>query len=237
MGGVKELKDDEAFSALQDRFVEAFNRTDIPEVIHLMDENFDTHSFSLWHLFKDEQRKIFNQILGKTLEGTESSFRQIWENCYTIVLAGKELGIPLPGVYSSVAEFLINTDLQALFEKENFDPVLVRKLMEEMERWSVKVDARKLNIMANEKVNRLMELLADSPQDLAILETINSALAILKLLPLELNLWKAQNIYFHTGLSYYPEMKTRAMGGDESAGRWIELFEPLGEYLKVRKMA
>ena len=62
-GGVKKLMEDESFSAMNTEIKEAFDKGDIPEVIRLMDKHFGTNNYSLWHLFKDEQRKVLNQVL------------------------------------------------------------------------------------------------------------------------------------------------------------------------------
>ena len=56
----------------------------------------------------------------------------------------------------------------------------------------------------------------------------------LKPLPLPLNLWKAQNIYFSISQSFFKEMKERENEGDESSRQWVECFTKLGDNLHVK---
>ncbi len=78
-GGVREFMGEEAFSEMYRDTKAAFLKSDIPEVIRLMDDHFETHNYSLWHLFKDQQRKVFDQILASSLEEIELHFRQIYQ--------------------------------------------------------------------------------------------------------------------------------------------------------------
>jgi hypothetical protein len=45
-----------------------------------MDRNFGESSYSLKTLFRDEQRKVLDQILMSTHEDVESRFRQITDS-------------------------------------------------------------------------------------------------------------------------------------------------------------
>jgi len=51
---------------------------------------------------------------------------------------------------------------------------------------------------------------------------------------LELDLWKAQNIYFLIGTQRYDEMEKRSNQRDSNAKTWLEHFNRLGEHLNVR---
>ncbi len=79
-----------------------------------------------------------------------------------------------------------------------------------------------------------MEKLNKNPKDIELLEKINDTLEISTPLSLSLDLWKAQNIYFSIGRSYYKTMKEKAAKSDNFAQRWLEGFLKLGYYLHVR---
>jgi len=98
IGGVREYMGDEPFSLMRQEIQNAFGRSDVPDVIRLMDTHFETHNYSLWHLFRDEQRKVLGQILESTLNEVEASFRQIYERSFPIHAAGEppfDLGLKL----------------------------------------------------------------------------------------------------------------------------------------------
>ena len=56
-GGVREYLDETAFSSMKHEMIEAFQRSRVHDVILLMDKHFGTHSYSFWHLFKEDQKK------------------------------------------------------------------------------------------------------------------------------------------------------------------------------------
>ena len=79
-----------------------------------------------------------------------------------------------------------------------------------------------------------MEELSKKPQDLSLLENIEKLLQILSSLPLELNLWKAQNIYFSIGRQLCIKIQEKAKQGDKIAPKWLSHFNTIGSYLKVK---
>ncbi|NIV15954.1 MAG: DUF3536 domain-containing protein, partial [Aliifodinibius sp.] len=56
-GGVREFTSEEAFNTMREEIKTAFQRSDVGDVIRLMDTHFGTHNYTLWHLFRDERRK------------------------------------------------------------------------------------------------------------------------------------------------------------------------------------
>jgi len=78
-----------------------------------------------------------------------------------------------------------------------------------------------------------MQRLAGIPEDTTLLETIGDVLRVLSAIPLELDLWKAQNIYFSIGTQRHDEMEKRSDQRDSNAKTWLEHFNRLGEYLNV----
>jgi len=232
-GGVREFRGEEAFSAMQEEIRSAFEKGDIPDVIRLMDKHFGTHNYSLRVLFKYEQKKILDQILQSTLEGIESSYRQIFENNYNIMNFFQDLGIPFPKPLFVTAEFILNTDLQRILEDEEPNPDRVANLITEAKNWSIDLDTSTLGFVASSRINSFMEKLSFQPEDISLMEKIENNLKLLGSLLLDLDLSKAQNIYFSMGKGLYNEMKEKKER-DKLAQRWVEVFHRLGYYLRVK---
>ncbi len=233
--GVKDFTGEDDFSTMRNEIKEAFEKGDIPEVIRLTDKHFNGNIYSLWHLFRDEQRKILNQILQLTYEGIETSYRQIYENHYVIMNFFQSLHIQLPKPLYVAAEYVINTDLKRIFGDEwHLDLEKLQKLIDETERWTVKIDTTTIGFVASSWVNSLMEKAHQQIEDIQIFEKIEKVLKILKPLSLSLDLWNAQNLYFSMGKTFYSNMQEKAAGGDASAKKWLEAFRKLGYYLHVK---
>jgi len=234
IGGARRFTDDHSFSSLHEEIKEAFTKGDIPEVIRLMDKHFGTHNYSLWHLFKDEKRKVLNQVLDSTLEEMETSFRHIYENQYSVMQALKENHVPLPKAFSTTVEFILNTDFRRLMDDKELDLERLQKLVEEFNKWNLQPDRTLLSFVTSKRVNRLMEEISKNPQDLIIWKPVNDLLEILRDFPLDIDLWRSQNIYFKVCQQLGSEVKKRSQEGDEDAKKWIGCLSKIGRYLRVK---
>ena len=101
-------------------------------------------------------------------------------------------------------------------------------------RTTIDVDKTTLGFVASLKIRTLMEKFYESPEDSSPLESIEELMKALEPLALPFDLWKAQNLLFFTGKQLAVEMRARAEGGDEAAIKWVERFDSLSNYLKVR---
>ncbi|MEW6375844.1 MAG: DUF3536 domain-containing protein [Thermodesulfobacteriota bacterium] len=233
-GGVRKFVGDEAFSTMHGEIREAFNKGDITDVIRLMDKHFGMNNYSLWHLFKDEQRKVLNQVLRSTLEGIEVSFRKIYEENYPIMSFLQSLQMPLPKPLTVAAEYIVNMDLKRVFEGEDLDTEKLESLINEAKKWSLEIDKGTIGFVATSWLNALMERLRQQPEEVASIEKIEKVLQLLKSLSVELDVWKPQNECFLIEKKHYNSMKERAAKGDDFAKRWVEIFPRFCSHFSVK---
>ena len=233
IGGVNQLDKTADFAALQKEIKEKFLKGDVAETIFSIDKLFGSHNYSLWHLFKDEQRKVFEKIIDKALEEIRLSFRQIYEHHHPIMQAMNDMGSPLPKPLDSIMDFIFNADLQDILNNKDIDIVKFQKLTEEAKRWKISFDKQILSFIANHRLEELMRHLVKDPFNLELLEKVNTMLTTLITIPLKLDLWNAQNFYFYTSTKLLNQAKTKADKGDKAYEKWIIAFETLGNCLKV----
>ena len=234
-GGVRESLSDDKYLKMDKSLSQAFSRLNIAEIILLIDKFFGMHNYSLWHLFKDESRNVFNKIMENTLKDVEYSFRRIYENYYPVMQAMKESDTPLPKAVLTAVEFIINTDLKRMLEGSGtIDLENLKKLSDEAKKWSVELDKTTLNFVASQRINYLMEVFKQQPEITELMEEINISIQTLSNLPLDLDLWKAQNILFYIAKNGLDNIKKAIEdeGGDYS--KWIKLFNDLEKNLQVR---
>lgn len=234
MGGVREFGGGDAFLRMQQEIEEAFAKSEIAGTIRTIDTHFETHNYSLWHLFRDEQRIVFNRILESRMRDLEASFKRVYEHNYPIMLILRDLSIPLPKPFALSAEMTIAASLRRLLEAEKPDLMRLEQLVEEIARWKVETDWNSLSFAATSKLEGLLEALGNTPEDVALLETTEGLVRILRPSPLDLALTKAQPLYLSIARRFLPQVKEKAVSGDGDAGRWVEHFETLGRHLGVR---
>jgi alpha-amylase/alpha-mannosidase (GH57 family) len=231
--GVREHDGDTRYSDMCRSIGGAFGKGDMTSVVRLIDQHFGTHSYALWHLFKEERRKILFKILGASLRGLEADFRQIFESNYAVMQGMKEMQIPLPEALSTPAEYVLNVDLRRLMEGPDVDVEKLRKLAEEYKTWSFKPDGEAVSYIVSRKVGALMASWAKKPEDTAGLKKIEGVLSILKRMDIGLDLWESQNIYFSTGKALYGKAAAKETQGQKAASEWAKAFRSLGELLRV----
>jgi alpha-amylase/alpha-mannosidase (GH57 family) len=234
LGGVREFVDEESFARMRRDVKEAFDRSDLAEIIRLMDKHFETHNYSLWHLFRDEQRKVWDRILRSTLDEVAGSFRSIYSHHYPIMRAMREQRAPIPKALLVTAELTINSDLRRAIEGAEFDAAQVAGLIEEVSRWRFEVDRTTLGFVASRRAQMLIEQFRLAPQESAPLEKLYAMLAALEPLALPLDLFKVRNQLFVTSKQMLGEMIERNMRGDRAATEWIERFIRLSDYLRLK---
>ena len=233
-GGIRPFAGEEPFEELQSSMGEAFLRSDIPEVVRLMDEGFGTHNYSIWHLFRDERRAFFARALEATLQEVRIEYRKIYEDNYAILQAMNETGVPIPAALRTPLDFTLSQDLAEILAGRELDSEGFKKVLGEMRKWGVQPDGAAHGLSASRRARRLLQELERSPQDQELLEETVGSLELLRSLPVALNLWEAQNSYFRIAQGYSAEARDQAEGGDEAAAAWVEKFRHLGELLEVR---
>ena len=143
----------------------------------------------------------------------------------------RDLNDPLPKELMTPAEFVVNQDLCSLIRSETLNIARLKDLTDEAARLSLSLDKTTLRYESSLKINRLMEQLQESPDDIERLKTIESALKILGGLVPDLNLQTAQNVFFRVAKEWYPEEKKRKESGDDQARQWMEQFGLIAEHL------
>lgn len=88
--------------------------------------------------------------------------------------------------------------------------------------------------MAAARINSLMKRFYDNSDDITTLEKLAAVLRTIKELPLELDMWKAQNMCFSVWKNMYDRMNNSANQNDQHAKDWIKNFTSLAEYLEVK---
>jgi alpha-amylase/alpha-mannosidase (GH57 family) len=232
LGGVREFADEASFAVMRRDIKEAFNRSDLAEIIRLMDKHFETHNYSLWHLFRDEQRRVWDRILKSTVDEVAGSFRRIYSHHYPIMRAMREQRAPLPKALLVTAELTINGDLRRAIENPEFDAAQVAGLIEEVDRWRFEVDRTTLGFVASLRAQELMNRFTRTPQDSTPLAQIHTILVALERLALPLDLFKVRNQLFVTSKQMLREMIERNTSGDTTATEWIKRFIRLSDHLR-----
>jgi alpha-amylase/alpha-mannosidase (GH57 family) len=232
-GGVHTFIDHEAYQKTKDAIITTFEKGDFMDIVRIMDNYFGMHSYSLIDLFRDQQRTILNLLISKTLEDLETTYRHMFENNKILMSFLQETGMPVPvrRVFLPASEVTLNFDIKKAFQEDVIDAVKIQNLIQDIQKWNVSLDLIDIEFSAMSKLEELMEGFSQNPSDLALLLDIQKRVELLKLLPVEIKFWQAQNIYYKMVKTVYRDFLSKAKSGDGDAKKWIDIFKNIGEML------
>ena len=234
VGGVREYQGEEPYGSMAWEVTEAFSLADLPETIRRLDKHFGTSTYSLRSLFRDEQRKVLDQILEMTLEEIMSSFGRIYNYYGPLMRFLKDLNIPLAKPFSTTAETVINWNLRQAFLAPELDPGTIHHLLEEGEVLQVPLDYAGLEYALRQGLENLAAKCQREPQNAQALEHLDIAISLVRDLPFKVNLWKVQNTYYEMVQTVYHQWQRGAKQGQRKAKLCVRHFKNIGENLSVR---
>ena len=227
-GAVRRTAGDEPYAEMRDELRAAFERGEHPEVIRIIDRHFPGDTYSLKQLFRDDQRRIIDEILHGTLEAAEASYRQVYDRHAPLMRFLRDIHIRQPEALLVSARFVLDAELRHALADDPLDLTRITALVREAESWGIALKAEELGYVLEQKIERLAERLSRQPRELYVLEQLDSAAHLARALPFPADLWKAQNVYH--------DLRATAaeMDGHPGDAEWLEHYRRLGEALGVR---
>jgi hypothetical protein len=195
-----------------------------------MDRHFGAQSYSLRSLFKDEQRRILNEILFSTRQDLENRNRLIAERYTPLMRFLEDLGTPLPPALKTAADFILHIDIVNQFESEQTDIERLNALLEEAKRRKVHVWDDELSFAITRKMERLIALLQENFGDASLAAHMQQLAAIVLHMPMDPNQWRVRNKYWKMLRLDLPDFRKKSQGNPEAA-EFVTHFLALGTEL------
>lgn len=230
-GGVRTFLGHEVYESMKYEIISTFEKGEFADLVRLMDQHFGMHNYSFTNLFRDQQRSILSSLITKTLEDFENVYRQMYENNRILMGFLQGTGMPVKKAFLSAAEVALNSDIRKAFMDEDLDADRIQGVIGDMKKWGIPFDSLELEFTIRRKLEERIGRLVDNPHELALLREILKKVELMKLLPMEINLWQVQNMYYKTVKTHYPGIFEKARAGDENAAIWVDMFKYLGEML------
>jgi hypothetical protein len=212
--------------------LQTFDRAAFPETQQLLEKTFGQPNYFLQNLFRDEQRRITEEILDATLEYTKGVYRQICYDNVPLLRFLHDANVPAPKALFSAAEYVYNFSLEEMLKKEDINIEEIRNTIEDARLVGVSLDTDTLEMAFRRRLEHLAEHLQKNPMDMVFLEQLNVLMDIFPLFPFETNLRRVQNIMFDLMKTVYPDARSTVEKKQEIQ-EWIGLFESLGEKLML----
>jgi alpha-amylase/alpha-mannosidase (GH57 family) len=228
-GGVRAPR--ASYDALRAELVAAMEPGGVPILIRLLDTHFGETPLSIRSLFRDEQRRIMHELIVASLEEAESTFRQLHERYDPLMRYHTRLGIPVPKVLQTAAEFDLNLQIRRFLQEDTAPLAEIEARLREAQDEGVTLDATTLVAFRN-AVERASERFRQRPDDLDRLTAFDTIVTIVRDGAINIDLRRAQNRYYRLRNTVRPAIAASAASG-EAAQQWLQLFDSLGEKLSL----
>ncbi|MGB9081755.1 MAG: glycoside hydrolase, partial [Desulfuromonadaceae bacterium] len=186
--------------------------------------------YSIKDLFRDEQRHILNLIISGTLQEFEDKFITLYENSKSLMGFLRETGMPVPHRFMTTAETALNLKLQKMFASETVDLGSLGEDIDEINNWNIDVDTVTLEFIIRRRLEGAMTALREEPESSQLVDEVLHLVESIAALPVEVNLWQTQNIYWDMLQSRTADIHSDT-GGPASGNTWSEAVRNLGQLL------
>jgi alpha-amylase/alpha-mannosidase (GH57 family) len=234
-GGVRLSRPDSDSGALRKQLAGAMEPGGLPAVIRIIDTHFGETPISIRSLFRDEQRSVLHELILATLEEAESAFRQLHERYDPLMRFHHRLGVPLPKVLRTAAEFDLNLQIRHLLEEPQPPAMEIEVRLREARDEGVTLDEMTLMAFVD-AIERASEQFRERPDDIDRLEALEALATIVRTFNLDVDLRRAQNRYYRLHAAVRPAIAASA-GASDAAMRWLALFDSLGEKFAITPFA
>jgi len=234
IGGVLKANNPEAYEAASKTLQEALSKdSDLGRVLQ---ENLDGEACSLSVIFRDEQQRILNGFIESEWAEAEAAFGSLYPNLMSMMRTLAKVGgsLLVPRAFYAAAEFVLNTRLRRALAEEKWDPESMKQLLADAAAANVALDVPTLEYTLRMRLEKLADQLHANRGNVGLIEALDAAVGVAKSLPLEVNLWKIQNVCYDLSKTSYLEFKPKAEVGGQTAGPWIQHFRSLAERLSLR---
>ncbi len=215
------------FQTMQTAMVKAFEEARLGDIIGLMQTYFGPEKYTIWQLFQDEKRKVFNLITYQSMRDLENSLRRIYNRDYPLVMALANNDTPIPTAYRTTFEYILNADLVRCFESERINILQVERIMNELVKWKLDIeDTGKLERMAGESIFKELKRISAEGDNYKRIERLNRLFPLLLKFNLMPKLYKSQNLYF--------EISIKNQEHNGHSPEWMKHFTLLGDNLGIK---
>ncbi|MGB0839671.1 MAG: DUF3536 domain-containing protein, partial [Chitinophagales bacterium] len=220
----------ERFDAMHNAIKAAFSKSNLAQVFSIMQDFFGPEKFSLNQLFKDEKRKIVENIIAQNSKETEDELRDIYHNSYQLMNALHDEDLPITNQYKTIVQYVLNLDLQKFFREKLLHFKELKRIVSEFKKWDIAIfDQQAIELVAKKSIYASLKRLEEKPYKTKHIVLLNKIFDSLKQLEVHFVAWKSQNLYFDI-----VHQNSAALQTAKEDPNWVLAFTQLGEHLGVK---
>ena len=174
---------------------------------------------------------MLRELLASTKQDLDYRFRRIAEQYVPLLKFLGEDGKTLLPAVETVSNFVLRADLSFELMAEVPNIVRLRMLFEEAKTKSNLFTDTEAGYSVKRCMEKLMTAITANPSDLSKIQLLRQVAELVIPIPLDLNLWEVQNLYWEMFHWQTAEYKAKALAGDKEAQTWLKEFLQIGKSL------
>ncbi len=203
---------EEEYKVFAEKVAEAFQESNLAQVIEVLRMYPEQRSFSFFDMFKDEQIKMLKEILTEGQSLAASSYRKINNRNYNVINVMHNSHLNPPRMLVRNLEMVLNNELRALFENGGSRISIpdLKRVVAEFKKWGFSIDHQELDFICANKLNRMLVVYGDpnfgSPNNFKkMISNMKNTLELLATIGIYPELNEIQDSVFHYIASHMKE--------------------------------
>jgi alpha-amylase/alpha-mannosidase (GH57 family) len=228
------------FFKMADRIREAFNKSNISDVLQMMQIYFPSKNFSIWELFKDEKIKVLEKILENNLEQAQGAYRDIYDQSYPLMNVMQSAGLKIPPTLRQNLNMVINNEINTFFEETNLQPKKLQDLVKEVNKWDILLNKERIEHTSALRLKDWVEDYLQNAEDKKMQQYIIETIAHLHGLEIYPDWNEIQNLIFKASKDLIPKWFAEAEKNPDDYALlqgFLKLSELINLKLSLPKMS
>jgi len=205
----------------------AFSAGNFAECSLLIDQQFRGATYSLKSLFRDDRRRIVEQIVSSALTEIDQVYAKVYEQHASLISFLSEFQMPMPPILRASAGFVLGNAIRRCLAEERLDLDRMRRLLDTARQDATGLGDGSLQTALAQRLAVVLDRWAKAPFDLGKLWELEALVSLAPAPPFDLDLWRAQNVYCELLQVISPVQHVRY------SKKWLDHFQNLGELLGV----
>ncbi len=201
IGSTSNTLSPEDFETIAQKAAVAFDSGNLSECIDIIKKNFQEKSFSYFDLFKDQQMRLLQRVIGEHEERAMASYEKIYDSSYSLLNLMNSGHLGVPKILQRNLETVFEHKLEEIFldELKPLNFTRLEQYVQSIEKWHVNtyLDYDRLNYLAtNRLVARIDKVNEDTKRE-AWLKGTHQYLVLLERIGIHPEINKLQDFIFH----------------------------------------
>lgn len=216
----------EGYEATVKELKQRFRTGDLAYFVDGMRQYFGDTTFSLWHLFKDEKRKILLSISEKSLNLAAKNFADVYYDNYQLMSSLLQNDLAIPAPYQAAISFTLRRRVLLALSDAEIDLRRLKRIHDDFKHWKHAWSDETRAEIEKQAEERVFKELKSGLDSLGRLHVSQSLLRFLRKINVTPNYWKSQNIFL---LSLQRQSERMALGAES------EVLQSIAKELEVAK--